>query len=226
MRQLLRTKAIFLDRDGVICENRDDYVKFWEEFVWIPGAKEALSRLKNHGYIAIVITNQSAIGRGIVSRKTVDEIHQRMGEEITQAGGKIEKIYCCPHKPEDGCSCRKPESGLLLKAAGDLELDLRRSYLIGDKMTDIEMGHKVGSRTIMVKTGEGQNQLADQTHWKIKPDYIAQDLSEAVDLILELDSAEKKLCCKDSRKVRIGGFSGEGFSSGSSKRNQAKSTYQ
>lgn len=191
MRQFLRRKAVFLDRDGVICENRDDYVKSWGEFVWIPGAKEALSRLRNHGYIAIVITNQSAIGRGVVSREIVDKIHQRMGEEIAQTGGKIEKVYYCAHKPEDGCSCRKPEPGLLLQAAEDLELDLRTSYLVGDAITDIEMGHTVGSRTIMVKTGKGLSELADKAHWKIKPDHIAQDLSEAVDLILRLDSAEK-----------------------------------
>jgi len=180
-----------MDRDGVICENRDDYVKSWEEFVWIPGAKEALSRLKSHGYIVIVITNQSAIGRGIISRETVDKIHQRMGEEVAQTGGKIEKIYYCPHKPDDSCSCRKPEPGLLLRAVEDLKLDLRTSYLVGDAITDIEMGHKVGSRTIMVKTGKGLSELADKARWKIQPDYIAQDLSEAVDLILELDSAEK-----------------------------------
>lgn len=191
MSQILREKALFLDRDGVICENRDDYVKSWQEFVWIPGAKEALSRLRSHGYVAIVITNQSAIGRGIVSRETVDKIHQRMGKEVAETGGKIEKIYYCPHEPEEGCSCRKPEPGLLLKAAEDLKLDLRTSYLIGDKITDIEMGRKVGSRTIMVKTGKGQDQLADQAQWKIKPDHIAQDLAEAVDLILRLDSAEK-----------------------------------
>ena len=191
MRQPLRGKGVFLDRDGVICENRDDYVKSWEEFVWIPGAKEALSRLMSHGYIAIVVTNQSAIGRGIVTRETVDKVHQRMGEEIAQTGGKIEKIYYCPHKPEDGCGCRKPEPGLVLQAAEDLELDLRSSYLVGDNITDVEMGHKVGSRTIMVKTGKGLSELADKARWKIRPDYIAQDLSEAVDLMIELGSAGK-----------------------------------
>ncbi len=191
MSQPLRGKAVFLDRDGVICENRDDYVKSWEEFVWIPGAKKALSRLKSHGYIAVVITNQSAIGRGVVSRETVDKIHQRMGEEAAERGGKIEKIYYCPHKPDDSCSCRKPEPGLLLQAAEDLKLDLRASYLVGDAITDIEMGHKAGSRTIMVKTGKGLSELAEKARSKVKPDYIAQDLSEAVDLILELDSAEE-----------------------------------
>ena len=191
MSQLLRRKAVFLDRDGVICENRDDYVKSWEEFVWLARAKEALSRLRSHGYITVVITNQSAIGRGIVSRETVDKIHQRMGEEIAEAGGKIEKICYCPHRPEDGCSCRKPEPGLLLQAAEDLKLDLRASCLVGDAITDIEMGHKIGLRTIMVKTGKGLSELADKARWKVRPDYIAQDLSEAVDLILELDSAEK-----------------------------------
>jgi len=191
LRELLRVKAIFLDRDGVICENRDDYVKSWEEFVWVPGAKEALSRLNSNGYITVVITNQSVVGRGIISREIVEEIHQRMVKEVTQTGGKIEKIYYCPHKPEDGCSCRKPEPGFLLEAAEDFELDLRSSYFIGDMITDIEMGHKVGCRTIMVKTGKGLSQLADRAHWKVNPDYIVSDLSEAVALILKLEFAER-----------------------------------
>ena len=191
LRELLRVKAIFLDRDGVICENRDDYVKSWKEFVWIPGSKKALMRLSSNGYITIVITNQSAVGRRIFSPQTVEEIHQRMEKEITQTGGKIEKIYYCPHKPEDGCTCRKPKPGLLLQAASDFELDFRSSYFIGDTITDIEMGHKVGCKTIMVKTGKGLTQLANRAHWKIKPDYIVLDLSEAVDLILKMDSAEK-----------------------------------
>jgi len=191
MRQLPRRKAVFLDRDGVICENRDDYVKSWQEFVWIPGAKKALSRLRSHGYITVAITNQSGIGRGIVSRETVDKIHERMGAEIAETGGKIEKVYCCPHRPEEGCGCRKPEPGLLLKAAEDLKLDLASCYLIGDNMTDIEMGNKVGSRTIMVKTGKGQSHLANRAQWRTKPDHIARGLSQAVDLILKLDSVEK-----------------------------------
>ena len=191
MRQLLRRKAVFLDRDGVICENRDDYVKSWQEFVWIPGAKKGLSRLRSHGYITVVITNQSAVGRGIVSRETVDKIHERMGKEIAQTGGKIEKVYYCPHRPEEDCGCRKPEPGLLLKAAEDLKLDLTSCYLIGDNMTDIEMGNKVGSRTIMVKTGKGQSHLANRAQWRTKPDHIARGLSQAVDLILKLDSVEK-----------------------------------
>jgi len=191
LRELLRVKAIFLDRDGVICENSDGYVRSWEEFVWIPGAKKALSRLNSNGYITVVITNQSAAGRGIVSRQTVEEIHQRMEKEITQAGGKVEKIYYCSHKPEDGCNCRKPEPGLLLAAAKDFQLDFKTSYFIGDAITDIEMGHKVGCKTIMVKTGKGLGWLANRAHWKTKPDYMASDLSGAVDLILKLDSAEK-----------------------------------
>lgn len=191
LRKLLIVKTIFLDRDGVICENRDDYIKSWEEFVWIPGAKEALSRLNSNGYITVVITNQSAVGRGIVSRQIVEEIHKRMEKEITEVGGKIEKIYYCPHKPENGCNRRKPKPGLLLQAAEDFKLDFKSSYFIGDTITDIEMGDKVGCRTIMVKTGKGLSQLANKVHWKVKPDYIALDLSEAVDLILRLDSAEK-----------------------------------
>jgi len=185
------TKAVFLDRDGIICKDRDDYVKSWDEFVWIPGARKALKRLSGNHRMVIVITNQSAVGRGLASRLSVEDIHQRMMRGVRQAGGKIEKVYYCPHRPEDDCNCRKPKPGLLLKAAKDFALDLKSSYFVGDSLSDMEAGRHVGCTTIMVKndkkTGSVRNLLRDKT----RPDYIVSDLSEAVDLILKLDSAER-----------------------------------
>lgn len=178
--------VVFLDRDGVICKDRDDYVKSWDEFVWIPGAKEALKRLSDNHYMTIVVTNQAGVGRGITSQQAVEDIHERMMREVSQAGGKIERIYYCPHRPEDGCDCRKPKPGLFLQAARDFSIDLKKSYLIGDKISDIEAGHGVGCITIMIKNGENTGNSIS----KNRADYTASDLAEAVDLILKLDSAQ------------------------------------
>ena len=191
LRKILATRAIFLDRDGVICKDRDDYIKSWDEFVWIPGAREALRRLSGNHRIAIVITNQSAVGRGLASRLSVEDIHRRMMRGVHQAGGKIERVYYCPHRPEDGCNCRKPMPGLLLKAAEDFALDLRSSYLVGDSLSDMEVGHHVGCTTIMVKNGKKASGVKSLIRGKSRPDYIVSDLSEAVGLILKLDSAER-----------------------------------
>lgn len=181
-------KAIFLDRDGVICENRDDYVKLWKEFIWIPGVRKAISLLKDSSYLTIVVTNQSAVGRGIISHEVVEEIHNEMLCQITQAGGKIDKIYCCPHKPTDGCNCRKPKPGLVLQASRDLNINLTDSYLVGDNVTDMRMGQRVGCTTIMVKTGKGATELTNLSQNEIGSDHIVPNLLEAVKLILRLDS--------------------------------------
>lgn len=180
-------RAVFLDRDGVICKDRNDYVKFWDEFNWIPGAREALKRLNDNHHIAIVITNQSAVGRGLTSQEAVEDIHRRMMKSVSQAGGRIERVYYCPHRPEDGCSCRKPKPGLLLQAAKDFSIDLKTSYLVGDKVSDMETGHRAGCTTIMVKNGEKTGSARSSLKSKSRPDYIVSDLSEAVDLILKLD---------------------------------------
>ncbi len=180
-------KTIFLDRDGVICRDRDDYVKSWHEFVWIPGAREALKGLNDNHYMTIVVTNQAGVGRGITSQRTVEDIHERMVKEVSQAGGNIEAVYCCPHKPEDKCDCRKPKAGLLQKAARDFAFNPKKSYLVGDKISDIEAGQRMGCTTIMIKNdGNRGNSIS-----KNRADYTVSDLAEAVDLILKLDSTSR-----------------------------------
>jgi len=176
-------RAVFLDRDGVICKDKNDYVKSWDEFVWIPKARDALRRLNDNRHIAIVITNQSAVGRGLTSQQAVEDIHLRMMKSISQAGGRIERAYYCPHRSEDECSCRKPKPGLLLKAARDFAIDLKSSYLVGDKLSDIEAGYRVGCTTIMVNPDKTKHLPKDKRY----PDYIVSDLSEGVELILRLD---------------------------------------
>ncbi|MEJ5199420.1 MAG: D-glycero-beta-D-manno-heptose 1,7-bisphosphate 7-phosphatase [Anaerolineae bacterium] len=176
--------AIFLDRDGVINENRSDYVKSWAEFVFLPGALEALRKLADLDRPVIVISNQSAIGRGIVDRETIDEINARMMDAVRAAGGRIDGVLYCPHRPDEGCICRKPRPGLLLLAAGRFGLDLCASYLIGDAESDILAAHAAGCRAILVKSGRGAEQLQLLQQHGINGFHVADDLSHAVAWLL------------------------------------------
>ena len=152
-------RAVFVDRDGVICWNRDDYVKSWEEFVFLRGARKALLRLARLELPIIVVTNQSIINRGIVPVEVVEDIHTRMVRAVEAAGGRIDRVVYCPHRPDEGCACRKPEPGLLIAAAEEFGLDLSQSYLIGDAETDMQAGRAVGCRRYLVLTGRGRRQL-------------------------------------------------------------------
>jgi D-glycero-D-manno-heptose 1,7-bisphosphate phosphatase len=178
------TAAVFLDRDGVINENRDDYVKGWEEVRLLPGALEALARLAASPFRIVLISNQSPIGRGILTVGQVEAINRRLVEEIEARGGRIDGVYYCPHHPDDGCECRKPRPGLLLRAARELGLELERSYLVGDALSDVEGAIAAGCRPILVLTGLGQEQrlLLEQRGY----DHVAvvRDLAEAVGLVL------------------------------------------
>jgi len=152
-------RAVFIDRDGVICRNRDNHVKSWEEFVFLPNVLEALARLARLDLYIIVITNQAIINRHIVSAEMVEDIHARMVQAIETAGGRVDRVMYCPHRPDEHCTCRKPQPGLLRMAAEELELDLSRSYLIGDAETDMQAGQAAGCRRYLVLTGRGWQQL-------------------------------------------------------------------
>lgn len=142
--------AVLLDRDGVIIRNRPDYVKNWLEVRFLPGAIEGLVRLSRKGYLIAVVTNQSAIDRGLVSEKVVRYIHERIAGEVEKAGGRIHGFFVCPHTPEAGCICRKPKPGLLLQAKSELDIDLASTYLIGDQLSDVEAAAAVGCRPILL----------------------------------------------------------------------------
>lgn len=152
-------RAVFIDRDGVICRNRDDYVKYWEEFVFLRGVLKALARLAHLELYIIVITNQSIINRRMVSVDVVEEIHARMVRAVETVGGRIDRVMVCPHRPDEHCACRKPQPGLLLAAAEELDLDLSQSYLIGDAESDMQAGRAVGCRRYLALTGRGWRQL-------------------------------------------------------------------
>lgn len=152
-------RAIFLDRDGVICENRSDHVKSWGEFEFLPGAKDSLAALSRLDLPIIVVTNQAIVDRGVVPASVVDDIHRRMVTEVEAHGGRIDRVVYCPHRPEDRCGCRKPEPGMLLQVAGELGIDLAQSYMVGDAATDLVAGQQVGCQTFLVLTGRGFQQL-------------------------------------------------------------------
>jgi D-glycero-D-manno-heptose 1,7-bisphosphate phosphatase len=151
-----RTGAIFLDRDGVINQNRADHVKNCDEFEFIPGALEGIRSLTETGLPIFVVTNQAAISRKLMTRESLEAIHDCMMKEITKASGLITRIYHCPHDTHEECGCRKPRTGMLLRAASDFSIDLSQSYLVGDAWTDISAGLEVSAHTILVMTGRGR----------------------------------------------------------------------
>lgn len=145
-------QAIFLDRDGVLNENRADHVKSRREFVWLPGALDALAALARQDRPIIVITNQSMVGRGIAQESVLDGIHARMCQEARAHGGRIDAVYACLHTPSDACPCRKPQPGLFHQAAVDHRIDLTRSILVGDAFTDYQAATAAGMAYIQVRS--------------------------------------------------------------------------
>ena len=177
--------AIFLDRDGVINQNRHDYVKSWSEYVFLSGAFEALRRLASTPFAVVVVTNQSPINRGFVPQHVVEQIHQRMIAEIHEHEGRIDAVFYCPHHPDENCFCRKPRPGLLLQAAQQLELDLGRSFLIGDAVSDLDAALAVGVQPFLVLTGRGREQMQRLRARGTNGVHVVKDIKEAVEHILE-----------------------------------------
>jgi histidinol-phosphate phosphatase family protein len=194
-------QALFLDRDGVINEDREDYVKSWEDFRFIKGVRRALKDIRQAGVPVAVITNQSAIGRGLITEEELSFIHDRMDRAVQNSGGLFQKIYYCPHHPGDLGRCRKPGIGLFKKAAKEMNLNLTKCVFVGDTLKDIQCGKRAGCRTILVQTGQGKESLkkilAGKT--KIKPDWVCKSLDAAT--LLVLDHLQRSLQIKNSVMV-------------------------
>lgn len=179
-------RAVFVDRDGVINENRDDHVKSLDQFVFLPRAKEALALLKQEGIRVVVVSNQPIVKGGLASEETVDRINAHMVDQIERAGGRLAAVYYCPHaETDETCDCRKPKTGMFVRAQRELGIELSHSFTVGDQMADIEAGKDIGSYTILVRTGLGKKTESEKSSWKIAPDYIAEDLLEAAKHIVE-----------------------------------------
>ena len=171
------TAAVFIDRDGVIVED-PGYVHKFEDFKIIKNAIEGLKLLKD--YKLIIVTNQSGIGRGIYTTNDFLKFNNHLIKELEKNKIKIAKTYCCPHKPEDNCECRKPRIKFLNDAEKEFKVDLKKSFVIGDRKSDFELGRNAGCKTIHVMTGNGIHARDD-----VKPDYFAEDLFDAAKWIIK-----------------------------------------
>lgn len=172
----MKNKAIFLDRDGVLVEDIGYHHKL-EDFRLISNAVEGLKLLKV--YKLIIVTNQSGIGRGYFAMKDFEKFNNHLIQELKKHNIDIEKTYVCPHKPEDNCDCRKPKTKLIKDAAKEFDIDLSKSYMIGDKKIDVQMGKNAGVKTILVLTGNGMKEQENSN-----ADYVAKDLLDAAKWVL------------------------------------------
>ncbi len=178
-------KLVLLDRDGVINHDSDDFIKSESEWIAIPGSLEAIGDLSQNDYHVIIITNQSGIGRKLLSIENLNRIHKRMISGLSRYGGKIEAIFFCPHTPEDNCKCRKPKAGLFHQISQHLKISLNDVPYICDKLSDIEAAEEAGAKPILVRTGCGQLAIDSGD----VPDHVQiyDDLASAVADILEKD---------------------------------------
>lgn len=176
-------QAVFLDRDGTVNEEKG-YINHLSRFQLLPGSVEAISRLNRAGLKVVLITNQSGVARGYFPASLIAEVHQHLQNLLRQGGAHLDGIYTCQHGPDEGCHCRKPKPGLLLQAAQELDIDLNRSYVVGDRYLDIELAANVGAKGILVLTGYGRGEFEHQGRKRVEPVYVAEDLRDAAAWIL------------------------------------------
>ena len=176
--------AVFLDRDGVINANRADYVLSWDQFRFLPGALKALALLTAAGLPVIVVTNQTILGKGLITVDVLDDMHARMRGAVQSAGGSILDILYCPHLAAENCSCRKPKPGLLHMAAERHGIDLSESFYVGDALSDLHAGLAAGCRCVLVETGRGRSQVLREEARLVRDYHEAGDLHAAVKWIL------------------------------------------
>lgn len=175
-------RALFLDRDGVIIENQPNYVRSWQEVIFLPGALDALAMVSKTSDVKIVlVSNQAVIGRGYIDLKECLRINDQIISVITSSGGRIDGSFICPHAPEDNCDCRKPKPGLLLRASRELGLDLCNSMMVGDGLTDLQAGFAAGvGRNVLVLSGRGRDQLKLPLAKTLPPFEVFKDLSSFI----------------------------------------------
>jgi D-glycero-D-manno-heptose 1,7-bisphosphate phosphatase len=180
MKDISCTKAIFLDRDGVVIRKASDgeYVTDWPEVEFLDGSSDAIAAFCHFGYKVIIVTNQRGVATGKIKLSKLNDIHSRMKEVIASCGGSIAEIYFCPHDISECCRCRKPKAGMLLQAAAEHQLCLPDCWMVGDTETDIAAGKNAGCKTALITQSEGFHL------WTLKPDISAKNLALAADCIL------------------------------------------
>jgi D-glycero-D-manno-heptose 1,7-bisphosphate phosphatase len=187
--------AVFLDRDGTINEEMG-YINHIDRFVLMPGAAAAIRSINESDLKAVVVTNQSGVARGYFPKELIDQVHQKMSDLLEKEGAFLDGIYTCTHAPSskgelESCGCRKPKIGLMKQAARELNLDLEKSYVVGDRYKDMEMARNAGAKAILVLTGYGRGELEFLgPSSRVQADFVAKGLAEAVEWIL-LDMSEK-----------------------------------
>lgn len=182
--------GVFLDRDGTVNEEVD-FLTDPDQLRLIPGAGAAIRSLNRRNLPVCIISNQSGVARGFLSEEDLGPIHARLREALAADGAAVDRIYYCPHHPTEGiapyrtaCECRKPGTGMLLQGARELGLDTRRSFVVGDRIVDVQAGKAVGARTVLVLTGYGARSVEECRAAGVQPDHVAPSLSGAVDFIL------------------------------------------
>jgi D-glycero-D-manno-heptose 1,7-bisphosphate phosphatase len=193
-------RAVFLDRDGTL-NVEVDFLRKPEELVLIAGAGDAVRKLNEHGLITCVISNQSGVARGYLTEAELDLVHAKLRDELSRSESALDAIYYCPHHPSAGippydvnCECRKPKPGMMLRGAREFNLDLRRSFVVGDSTVDMQAGNAVGATTILVQTGYGVKALAECNEKKIPIARVADSIVEAVTIVLETCKGDTREC--------------------------------
>jgi D-glycero-D-manno-heptose 1,7-bisphosphate phosphatase len=187
----MKRRAVFIDRDGTISEEVG-YINHASRFRTFAYTADAIKQLNDHGWLAIVITNQAGVARGYFSEEMIQTVHQRMQEDIGSGGGHLDAVYYCAHHPSVGeppyrfdCDCRKPKPGLISRAAADFDIDLNASWMVGDRYSDVALARNAGVKSAFVMSGYGRGEWEHQrSSWSEKPDLVAEDLLEAVRLII------------------------------------------
>ncbi|MBI3319038.1 MAG: D-glycero-beta-D-manno-heptose 1,7-bisphosphate 7-phosphatase [Candidatus Omnitrophica bacterium] len=170
--------AVFLDRDGTLARDVD-YCRRPQAFRVFPGVARAIARLNQAGFVVIVVTNQSGVARGLLTIRALEAIHRKLRRDLQREGARIDAIYYCPHHPDDGCACRKPRAGLFRRAAGEFNLSMAGSYMVGDRDCDMAAGHAAGCRTILI-----QSSASRPLENGMRADHQAATLAHAVRWIL------------------------------------------
>ncbi len=184
----MHNRAIFLDRDGTINED-PGYISDPEKVLLIPGSAQALSILKSYGFKLVVISNQSGIARGLMKREDVDKVNEKINRLLSDFNVTIDAFYYCDAHPDfsspEQCACRKPSPKMVFEAADELQIDLGKSFFIGDSVTDIQCGKNAGLKTILVKTGKGKENLYLLQKENNFPTFVAENLLNACEFILD-----------------------------------------
>jgi histidinol-phosphate phosphatase family protein len=181
-------QVILLDRDGTIVIDRE-YLSDPAGLEFLPHAAEGLQRLRALGHRLVIISNQSGVGRGFLTLDQLQTINDRLSKMMQEIGAPLAGIYCCPHRPDENCDCRKPRTRLVEQAASELQFDPRQAIVIGDKASDVELGQRLGARTILIASRTPDSRTATPPAMPFPPDYTAPDLLAAALLIEQLDAS-------------------------------------